>query len=168
VKGALSGFSAWLLQRASAVFMLLFIVLMPLYIWQYGIRDYSGWRLLLSRVKVMSRLKLNIKSTPQDGSFVLRLDSAVYDVRVSTLPGREGENIVMRLLNRSARARTIAELGLKKRDEEVVRIANQRLDHRTGPDLRQEVVDQKRLQGRSDFRVAHDRVDDLFFRIAQV
>ena len=48
MKGALSGFSAWLLQRASAVFMLLFIVLMPLYIWQQGISDYSSWRLLLA------------------------------------------------------------------------------------------------------------------------
>ena len=48
MKGALSGFSAWLLQRASAVFMLLFIVLIPLYIWQYGIRDYSSCHLLLA------------------------------------------------------------------------------------------------------------------------
>lgn len=48
MKGGLSGFSAWLLQRASAVYMLLFIVFTPLYIWQRGVNDYSSWRMLLA------------------------------------------------------------------------------------------------------------------------
>lgn len=48
MKGALSGFSAWLLQRASAVFMLLFIIFIPLYIWQQGISGYSGWQQIIA------------------------------------------------------------------------------------------------------------------------
>lgn len=48
MRGGLSGLSAWLLQRASAVYMLLFIVLTPLYIWQRGVNDYSSWHMLLA------------------------------------------------------------------------------------------------------------------------
>jgi len=48
VSAALSGFSAWLLQRVSAVYMLLFIILMPLYTWQQGVSDYNQWQGLLA------------------------------------------------------------------------------------------------------------------------
>lgn len=48
MSGALTGFSAWLLQRVSAVYMLLFIVLIPLYIWQQGTSNYNAWRSLLA------------------------------------------------------------------------------------------------------------------------
>jgi type II secretory ATPase GspE/PulE/Tfp pilus assembly ATPase PilB-like protein len=81
----------------------------------------QGWALLLSRVKVLSRLKLNVKERPQDGSFVLRVGSETYDMRVSTLPGLHGENIVMRILSRKAEAIQIKDLGMKMRDEIVVR-----------------------------------------------
>jgi type IV pilus assembly protein PilB len=81
----------------------------------------EGWRQILSRVKSLSSLKLNIRSTPQDGSFVLRVDGDVYDVRVSVLPGGFGENIVMRLLSRrEASVLTLADLGMKKRDHDLV------------------------------------------------
>ncbi|MAF80882.1 hypothetical protein CL628_02605 [bacterium] len=80
----------------------------------------SGWRLLLSRVKVMSKLKLNIRDIPQDGSFVLRLKDKVYDLRVSTLPGGNGENIVLRILDRAAKAIPISDLGMKEQDEKIV------------------------------------------------
>ncbi|OGY36742.1 MAG: hypothetical protein A3E36_04045 [Candidatus Andersenbacteria bacterium RIFCSPHIGHO2_12_FULL_45_11b] len=82
--------------------------------------DRDGWALILSRVKVMARLKLNIHDAPQDGSFVLRIGEATYDMRLSTLPGGYGENIVIRLLNRSAEAVAMDELGMKARDMEVV------------------------------------------------
>ena len=48
MSAALSGFSAWLLQRISAVYMLLFIILIPLYIWQQGVSDYNQWQHLLA------------------------------------------------------------------------------------------------------------------------
>jgi type II secretory ATPase GspE/PulE/Tfp pilus assembly ATPase PilB-like protein len=80
----------------------------------------SGWRLLLSRVKVMAKLKLNVKDVPQDGSFVLTIGEHRYDIRVSTLPGDTGENIVMRILDRDAEVVQIADLGMKARDEEII------------------------------------------------
>lgn len=82
--------------------------------------DREGWALLLSRVKVMAKLKLNIRDVPQDGSFVLRIGSETYDMRLSTLPGGTGENIVIRLLNRAAEAAPLASLGMKERDLAVV------------------------------------------------
>ncbi len=48
MSGALTGFSAWLVQRVSAMYMLLFIIFIPLYIWQQGINDYNEWRNLLA------------------------------------------------------------------------------------------------------------------------
>ncbi len=78
--------------------------------------DRQGWALLLSRIKVLSKLKLNVKDLPQDGSFVLKIADETYDMRVSLLPGGYGENIVIRLLNRKSEAVEIKDLGLKKRD----------------------------------------------------
>lgn len=80
----------------------------------------EGWALVLSRVKVLSRLKLNIHDTPQDGSFVLKVDGETYDIRVSILPGDNGENIVMRILSRKAQLVKMTELGMKSRDYEAV------------------------------------------------
>ncbi len=83
--------------------------------------DRQGWALILSRVKVLSKLKLNVKERPQDGSFVLKVGEETYDMRVSTLPGLYGENIVMRILSRKAEAVEIKDLGMKMRDEVLVR-----------------------------------------------
>ncbi len=80
----------------------------------------DGWALLLSRVKVLSKLKLNVHEVPQDGSFVLRLGGETYDIRVSILPGDWGENIVMRILSRKAELVKVTELGMKQRDYEVM------------------------------------------------
>lgn len=82
----------------------------------------SGWRLLLSRIKVMAELKLNIRDVPQDGSFVLTIGERRFDIRVSTLPGDTGENIVMRILDRDAEVVTIKDLGMKSSDEALVRV----------------------------------------------
>ncbi|MDP3997313.1 MAG: GspE/PulE family protein [Candidatus Andersenbacteria bacterium] len=80
----------------------------------------TGWQMMLSRVKVLSGLKLNVHEVPQDGSFVLRVGKNTYDIRVSVLPGGDGENIVMRVLNRAAEAVGMEELGMKKRDFDTV------------------------------------------------
>lgn len=83
--------------------------------------DRQGWQLILSRVKVLSNLKLNVHEMPQDGSFVLRVGEETFDMRVSVLPGDHGENIVIRLLNRKAEAADLKDLGMKERDLKVVR-----------------------------------------------
>lgn len=78
--------------------------------------DRQGWSLILSRIKVLTNLKINIHDVPQDGSFVLRVADDVFDMRVSVLPGLHGENIVIRLLNRKAEAVDLFELGMKEHD----------------------------------------------------
>ena len=55
---------------------------------------------LVSRVKVMARLDIANKRIPQDGRFSLNLGERQIDVRVSTLPARHGERLVMRILEK--------------------------------------------------------------------
>lgn len=80
----------------------------------------DGWSLVLSRVKVLSGLKLNIHEVPQDGSFVLKVGEDTFDMRVSILPGGYGENIVIRLLDRKSEALELTDLGMKQRDFDLV------------------------------------------------
>jgi len=80
----------------------------------------EGWRQLLSRIKVLSDLKINIHDVPQEGSFVMNVGDTKYDVRVSILPGGFGEYIVLRLLNRKEGSIKLEQLGMKESDRELV------------------------------------------------
>ncbi len=80
----------------------------------------EGYKKILSRVKVLAGLKLNIHDVPQDGSFVVQSSGMVIDIRVSILPGGYGENVVTRLLDRNMSVVNIDELGMKKRDIELI------------------------------------------------
>ncbi|TDK28680.1 type II secretion system protein GspE [Luteimonas aestuarii] len=68
--------------------------------------------LLVSRVKVMARLDIAEKRVPQDGRVSLAMGARSFDVRVSTLPTRGGERVVMRILDKDAGMRSLAELGM--------------------------------------------------------
>ena len=68
---------------------------------------------VLSRVKVMSGMKINIRDIAQDGRFSIDHEGNEIDVRVSILPGNFGENIVMRLLNQQTVALRFDDLGLR-------------------------------------------------------
>ncbi len=61
--------------------------------------DIDTYALLLSRIKLISGMKLNVKKDSQDGRFSIRLQQTDIEVRVSILPGAYNESIVMRLLN---------------------------------------------------------------------
>lgn len=69
-------------------------------------------RQLVSRVKILSKLKLNLVTTPQDGSFSLQYNKSQVDVRVSILPSAFGESIVMRLLRQDKGALRFDDLGI--------------------------------------------------------
>lgn len=73
----------------------------------------AGYPQLLSRIKLMSGLKINIHDTPQDGRFTIRQEKSDIEVRVSVLPGAYGENIVMRLLDPSTIKQKLEDLGLR-------------------------------------------------------
>lgn len=68
---------------------------------------------ILSRVKILSGMKINIRDIAQDGHFSIQMEENEIDVRVSVLPGNFGENIVMRLLNQEAVALKFDDLGLR-------------------------------------------------------
>ena len=66
---------------------------------------------LVSRIKILSNLKIDERRAPQDGRFKVNVGSGEYALRVSTLPIVEGEKVVMRILNESTKASTLEELG---------------------------------------------------------
>lgn len=68
--------------------------------------------LLVSRVKVMARLDIAEKRVPQDGRVSLAMGAKVLDVRVSTLPTRGGERVVLRILDKEQGALSLAQLGM--------------------------------------------------------
>lgn len=66
---------------------------------------------LVSRIKILSNLKIDERRVPQDGRFKIKLGGKQYAFRVSTLPIADGEKIVMRILNESNQAITLEDLG---------------------------------------------------------
>ncbi|WP_072055328.1 type II secretion system ATPase GspE [Aliivibrio fischeri] len=68
--------------------------------------------LLVSRVKVMSKLDIAEKRVPQDGRISLRIGGRAVDVRVSTMPSSHGERVVMRLLDKNATRLDLNSLGM--------------------------------------------------------
>ena len=67
---------------------------------------------LTSRVKVMSRLDIAEKRLPQDGRISISLGGKNVDVRVSTLPARFGERVVMRILDKEEARLDLDALGM--------------------------------------------------------
>lgn len=66
---------------------------------------------LVSRIKILSNLKIDERRAPQDGRFKISANGNIYALRVSTLPIVDGEKVVMRILNESSKALTLEELG---------------------------------------------------------
>ncbi|MFH1392710.1 MAG: GspE/PulE family protein [bacterium] len=74
----------------------------------------QAYESIISRIKLLSKLKLNITNVPQNGSFVIKEDNNKIDVRVSTLPGPAGESIVLRILNPAIVMLDLKQLGLEE------------------------------------------------------
>lgn len=68
---------------------------------------------VISRIKILSSLKIDEKRIPQDGRFQIQVADQEIDLRVSTLPTSKGEKVVMRLLRKESNVPTFAELGLR-------------------------------------------------------
>ncbi len=66
---------------------------------------------LVSRIKILSNLKIDERRVPQDGRFKVTVAGKKYALRVSTLPISEGEKVVMRILDETNKALTLEELG---------------------------------------------------------
>ncbi len=68
--------------------------------------------LVVSRIKVMSKLDIAEKRLPQDGRISLRIAGRAVDVRVSTMPSGHGERVVLRLLDKQAGRLNLESLGM--------------------------------------------------------
>ncbi len=67
---------------------------------------------VVSRIKVMARLDIAERRVPQDGRMGLTLGGKLLDVRVSTLPSRAGERVVLRILDKENAGIDLPALGL--------------------------------------------------------
>jgi len=66
---------------------------------------------IISRIKIMAEMDIAESRLPQDGRIRLRLENRDLDLRVSTFPTLHGENVVLRLLDRSAAVFGLQDLG---------------------------------------------------------
>lgn len=78
---------------------------------------------LISRIKYLSKLKLDISSMPQDGRFDATVANKPIDVRVSVFPSAYGEAVAMRLLHKESKFIQLEELGFSANDIKIIREA---------------------------------------------
>ncbi|MBD3244574.1 MAG: hypothetical protein GF335_01125 [Candidatus Moranbacteria bacterium] len=76
---------------------------------------------VVSRIKIMSNLRIDEKRKPQDGRLKITADDGrQIDVRVSIMPTSEGEKVVMRLLEKGEGLTELTNLGLEGRNLDVL------------------------------------------------
>lgn len=75
---------------------------------------------ILSRIKMLGKMKLNVRDRAQDGHFSIELAEKRIDIRINIIPTNHGENINMRLLDQSGSLLTVESLGLRGLANEVV------------------------------------------------
>ncbi len=80
--------------------------------------ENTKWKRIISRLKILSKVKINIEDKPQDGRFDIISNEEKIAVRSSFLPTAYGESVVMRLLRSSSIALSFEELGLIKHEYE--------------------------------------------------
>lgn len=75
--------------------------------------DAHTYRLLSSRIKLLSGLKLNISNRAQDGRFTVPIEGSEVEIRTSLIPGAYGESFVMRILDPSILGVSFEKLGVR-------------------------------------------------------
>lgn len=84
---------------------------------QFPLKSYER---LVSRIKLLAGMKINVHGEPQDGRFTINLKNKDIEVRVSIIPSQFGETIVMRVLDPDAIGVKLPELGLRDDDLKIV------------------------------------------------
>lgn len=77
--------------------------------------DHDTYKLLLSRLKLLSGLKLNVEVQAQDGRFSIKIKGSEIELRTSILPGNYAETLVLRILNPESIGVPLEELGLEEK-----------------------------------------------------
>ncbi len=85
----------------------------------FGSEAYGA---VISRIKLLSNLKINVANRPQDGRFTIGLGTKDIEIRVAVAPSEFGEIIVMRILDPDAINLSLADLGLRKDDLHIVEV----------------------------------------------
>ena len=75
---------------------------------------------IISRIKLLAGVKLNVRNIAQDGRFTIDIGSREIEIRTSVIPGAQGESIVMRLLDQKSANFSIDKLGLSPRLREII------------------------------------------------
>lgn len=76
---------------------------------------------VVSRIKILSNLKIDEKRKPQDGRFRIIEKGAQIDIRVSSFPVSMGEKVVMRVLDKEKGLIALEDLGVTGRNYEVIK-----------------------------------------------
>ncbi|MFA4982070.1 MAG: type II secretion system ATPase GspE [Candidatus Omnitrophota bacterium] len=72
--------------------------------------------IISSRIKILSKLDIAESRKPQDGKINMKMENKVLDLRVSTFPTIHGENIVMRILDKTSVMVGVEQLGFNEKD----------------------------------------------------
>jgi len=91
--------------------------------------DQEYYNKILNRVKVLSKMKLNIHDSPQDGRFTIKQRDIDIEVRLSIIPSEFGETIVMRLLDPRTIKIQLKDLGMRR---DILEIMDVQLKKKTG------------------------------------
>jgi type IV pilus assembly protein PilB len=75
--------------------------------------DIETFKLLLSRLKLLSGMKLNIKDQAQDGRFTIKIGDVNIEIRASVIPGAFSESVVLRILNPDSIQTKLSDLGIE-------------------------------------------------------
>jgi type IV pilus assembly protein PilB len=75
---------------------------------------------LIARFKIVAQMDISEHRLPQDGRFKMNLSEHQIEFRVSCMPGHHGENLVLRILNKSSNAVSLDQLGLDTADVEAI------------------------------------------------
>jgi type II secretory ATPase GspE/PulE/Tfp pilus assembly ATPase PilB-like protein len=80
----------------------------------------AAYQLLLSRIKMLSELKLNVHDMPQDGRFSFKSKDKEIEIRTSIIPADYGENIVLRILDPKTISLKLEDLGIQDYDFKII------------------------------------------------
>ena len=77
---------------------------------------YENYSAVVARIKIISKLDIAERRVPQDGASTFKSETKEIDLRVSILPTKNNERIVMRILNKDAGDKALVDLGFESKD----------------------------------------------------
>ena len=79
---------------------------------------FANYAAIVTRIKIMAKLDIAERRKAQDGAITMKLDNKEVDFRISVMPTKEGERVVMRILDTDSIDLSIEKLGFQEEDEQ--------------------------------------------------